>query len=284
MSEKTVRLQIESPLAHVKARIDEIHAVIEKHQFVKPMIVDSGIRKSLFSNAVVNTQRIERVLREAVGNAQVPSVPVSPIPCVVPRKPNATIARNDAKISVATQREAQARLERRKHNHRNCCPPIPGRASPGYTGPVAQQPDWETPRSPTRTIETAPIINIQSVPVVESRSNRTGRTSPHTRSKSQKVDQMIVLDPTLGDQLGDHKSEGMKVTPGQMGHEAELEKLIRDTDELLSAEGILTDNQEGSLSDIEREIEKLTSVSLRKTDPRVSQLERDLNNLINQHL
>ena len=279
MSDRTVRVQIESPLSHVKARIDEIHAVIEKHKFVKPMVADAGIRKPLLSNAILNADRIENVLRTAVLNGHAPPVPVSPIPVIDRRRSPPTLARNEAKLSVAAQREAQARLERRKYNHRNCCPPGQRNSTPPVS--VATMVDADLPARPVGTIATTQTASSRSRTVVELRNNQFDGKNEQIENSQKRPGRIVLLDPTAVDAP---PAETIDREPDPKSSVAELEKLIRDTDELLSAEGISADVNDASLSDIEREIEQLTSVSLRKTDPRVAQLERDLNNLIQQHL
>jgi hypothetical protein len=122
---KTVRVQITSPVPSVKARIDEIHAVIDRHSFIEPMIAGYS-RRALFADPILNVKKTASALAQRIISKkenEIPVLPVTSVPsrsCCHKREVPSSLLRADARIAKTIEEQARDRLERRKHFHRSC--------------------------------------------------------------------------------------------------------------------------------------------------------------------
>lgn len=294
-SPRTIRVQFESPLSHVKNRIDEIHSVLEQNAFIKPMISTAGVRRTLFADAVSNTRKVEEKIRAAVvgkqgGPQELPVLPVSS-PSVA--RSNQLIssvnAREEAKLTgglSSAQLEAKMRFEKRKTFHRNCIPhEVQKEHIPPNKVPAVKE-FTDIPMSPT-------TMNVpRDLPIAREGGRSPVQVNRHSRAVSpMKQFVSVGVSPMRNSRAPMHASpvrvERMPPAAIEKGI-AGLEQLIQDTHQLLQQEGLVDHGDvlpQDLVEELERDIDALAKKpSGIRSSKNLQELETELEDLINKKI
>lgn len=293
-SPRTIRVQFESPLSHVKTRIDEIHSVIEQNAFIKPMISTAGVRRTLFADAVSNTRKVEDQIRAAVvaklgGPQDLPVLPVSSPSVAGSSQGSSSVnAREEAKLTgglSSAQLEAKKRFEKRKTFHRNCIPHEKRNEQFPHNKVPAVKEFTDLPMSPTVSVP-------RDLPVA-----REGGTSPvqvnrHSRAVSpMKQFVSVGVSPMRHSRAPMHELPVRveRVPPAAIEKGiAGLEQLIQDTHQLLQQEGLVDHGDvlpQDLVEEIERDIDALTKKPAGiRSSKNLQELETELEDLINKKI
>jgi hypothetical protein len=297
MSRKTVRIQIESPLADVKRRIDEIHAVIDKHSYITPMI-EGGARRAILADSIMNAERINKIVSASVMGKEERELPC--LPATNPREtgttrkpePPSSLLRAEAKIALTLEQQARERLERRKFFHRNCVKDsqVESRTQTRSLPLLRHEPVNLSNESPRDSLHTS-AAGISSLGLKlglpsESPSSSQSRhsvgpkpglppASPYCSQSRPSVKSVQTLQPVeiLGKSPSPRAQSSpiklVSISPPAKRQEiqvndgpASLEELIAETQALLEREGGIADDQvwadQDIVAEIERDIEELS--------------------------
>jgi hypothetical protein len=228
--------------------------------FIIPPLISSGVRRTMFFDPILNSQRVEKIVYENKSKL-IPPLPVTNIP--KPHNPtNSHLVRREGAVvkSVLTDQAEQRRI-RIKQSHRNCGPTE--KENVKKSTPVSSN------RQPTR----GPIVQPPTIRMAP--PDAPSLMIP--RSPSEPLPASESVRPLL-------PSSTLTAPPESARALSALAKLIEESNQLLGREHVDPSPDDEQLLDaLERDLRQFVNDS--SENPHLSsleELEKDIIELINK--